>query len=185
MTNAARPLSALAVAALLSMLLVIAPQAVAQPVERPCAEETAPQDGFRSQGVGLTTSELEELYGTPEIGQGSLVFDFQGVDLHQTGCDLILAFPPDWVGGEQRHEFALAESLLPADAEYAGSFARGTTIRSEEPASLWTSASLADRFAALGEPRGGKILVLYTYDSSGFEPGPIQHVELRTLELPE
>ena len=82
-------------------------------------------------------------------------------------------------------EFALAESLLPADAEYLGEFARGSSIRSEQPASLWQSDSLAARFAAMGEPRGGMILILYTYEQQGLEPGPIQRVELRTLALPE
>ncbi len=80
---------------------------------------------------------------------------------------------------------ALAESLLPADAEYAGSFARGTAIWSQQPASLWRSASLAERFADMGEDRGGEILILYTYQQNGIEPGPIERVELRTLELSE
>jgi hypothetical protein len=163
---------------------VFTPSAIAQPADHPCAEEVAPDDGFQSQGIGLTRQELEALYGEAEIGQGSIFFDFHGADLHKDGCDLILAFPAGWTGDEQRHEFALAESLLPADAEYLGSFARGTTIRSEEPASLWRSASLAERFAAMGEPRGGDVLIVYTYASSGFEPGPIERVELRTLELP-
>jgi hypothetical protein len=38
----------------------------------------------------------------------------------------------------------------------------------------------------MGEDRGGEILILYTYQQQdGIEPGPIERVELRTLELPE
>lgn len=174
-----------ALALVLSMLLLAPSMVAAQEVDRPCAEAVAPSDDFQSTGIGLTSDELVALYGEGEIGQGSIFYDFQGIDLHKDGCDLILAFPMDWSGAEQHHEFALAESLLPADAEYAGSFARGTTIWSEAAASLWRSESLAERFAQWGENRGGEILILYTYEQSGLEPGPIQRVELRTLELPE
>ena len=114
-----------------------------------------------------------------------IFYDFQGLDLFKDGCDLILSFPPNAADDEQNREFALAESLLPADAKYPGSFARGTAIRTEQSASLWRSASLAERFARMGENRGGEILILYTYEQVGIEPGPIQRVELRTVELPE
>jgi hypothetical protein len=119
------------------------------------------------------------------VGQSLIFYDFEGLDLYKDGCDLILSFPLDWVSNEQTHEFALAESLLPADAEYVGSIARGTAIWAQQPASLWRSASLAERFAQMGENRGGKILVLYTYQEEDIEPGPLQRVELRTLGLPE
>ena len=168
-----------------SFLLATAPMAVAQPSDRPCAENVAPADDFQSTGIGLTGDELVALYGEGEVGQSLIFYDFQGLDLYKDGCDLILSFPPDSADDEQKHEFALAESLLPADAEYAGSFARGTAIWSEQPASLWRSASLAERFAQMGENRGGEILILYTYEQVGIEPGPIQRIELRTLELPE
>jgi hypothetical protein len=102
------------------------------------------------------------------VGQSLIFYDFQILDLYKDGCDLILSFPLDWASNEQTHEFALAESLVPADAEYAGSFSRGTAIWSQRPASLWRSASLAERFAQLGENRGGEILLLYTYQSTGW-----------------
>ncbi|MBW3634785.1 MAG: hypothetical protein KY456_17335 [Chloroflexi bacterium] len=159
--------------------------AVAQASDRPCAENIAPADDFQSTGIGLTSDELVALYGEGEVGQSLIFYDFQGLDLYKDGCDLILSFPPDWAADEQKHEFALAESLLPADAEYAGSFARGTAIWTEQSASLWRSVSLAERFAQIGENRGGEILILYTYEKVGIEPGPIQRVELRTVELPE
>jgi hypothetical protein len=178
------PLRVLAMALLAQMLPVMSSVVAAQKVERPCAETVAPADEFQSTGIGLTSDELVALYGEGEIGQSSVFYDFQGINLHKDGCDLILAFPMDWSGSEQQHEFALAESLLPADAEYAGSFARGTAIWSEAAASLWHSDSLAERFAQWGENRGGEILILYTYQQEGIEPGPIQRVELRTLELP-
>jgi hypothetical protein len=170
---------------LAALLPLLVPPLAAQEVERPCAEAVAPADDFQSTGIGLTSDELVALYGEGEVGQSLIFYDFEGLDLYKDGCDLILSFPLDWASEEQGHEFALAESLLPADAEFAGSFARGTAIWSQQPASLWRSASLAERFAHMGENRGGEILVLYTYQQEGIEPGPIQRVELRTLELPE
>jgi hypothetical protein len=178
-------LRVLVMALLAPILLVRSPVLVAQEIDQPCAEAVAPADDFQSTGIGLTSDELVDLYGEGEVGQSLIFYDFQGLDLYKDGCDLILSFPLDWADGEQKHEFALAESLLPADAEYSGSFARGTAIRSEAAASLWRSASLAKRFAQMGEQRSGEILILYTYQQEGIEPGPIQRIELRTLELPE
>jgi hypothetical protein len=172
-------------ALVLTMLVLVSPMVAAQEANRPCAEAVAPADEFQSTGIGLTTDELVALYGEGEVGQSFIFYDFQGLDLYKDGCDLILSFPLDWADDEQKHEFALAESLLPADAEYSGSFARGTAIWSGAAASLWRSASLAERFAEMGEHRGGEILILYTYQQEGIEPGPIQRVELRTLELPD
>ena len=120
------PLRVLAMVLLAPLLLAVSPTVAAQQVDRPCAETVAPVDDFQSTGIGLTSDELAALYGEGEIGQSSIFYDFQGIDLHKDGCDLILAFPSGWSGTEQHHEFTLAESLLPADAEYAGSFARGT-----------------------------------------------------------
>ena len=174
-----------ALALVLSMLFLVPSLVAAQEVDLPCAEVVAPADDFQSTGIGLTTDELVALYGEGEVGQSLIFYDFQRLDLYKDGCDLILSFPLDWTDDEQKHEFALAESLLPADADYAGSFARGTAIWSQQPASLWRSASLAERFAQMGENRSGEILILYTYQQEGIEPGPIQRIELRTLELPE
>jgi hypothetical protein len=179
------PLRIFAMLLLAPILLVMSSMVAAQDIDRPCAEAAAPADEFQSTGIGLTTDELVDLYGEGEVGQSLIFYDFQGLDLFKDGCDLILSFPHDWASDEQGHEFALAESLLPADAEYAGSFARGTAIWSQQPASLWRSASLAERFADMGEDRGGEILILYTYQQDGIEPGPIERVELRTLELPD
>jgi hypothetical protein len=168
----------------LTALLAFPPLVASQPTDRPCAEATAPDDGFQSRGTGLTTPELAALYGTADVGQGSLIYDFDGLDLHQVGCDLIVTFPSQPATDEQRHEFAIAESLLPEDAELVGTFALGTPIRSYEGNSFWRSPSLADRFAALGEPRGETILIVYTYDLSS--PGePIERIELRTVVLAE
>src|SRR5829696_7144322 len=168
-----------------SLLTMLARPLAAQEIDRPCAEDVAPADDFQSTGIGLTSDELVALYGEGEAGQSLIFYDFQGLDLFKDGCDLILSFPRDWASDEEGHEFALAESLLPADAEYAGSFARGNAIGKQQSASLWRSASLAERFAQMGENRGGEILLLYTYQQDGIEPGPIERVELRTLELPE
>jgi hypothetical protein len=153
----------------------------AQTPNHPCIQESGPADGFLSAGVGLTAKEMEALYGEPEIGQGSIYFDYQGVDLHKDGCDLILAFPLDGSGPEV-DEAALAESLLPADAELVGTVALGTTIAEFGGNTLWRSASLAERFAVMGEGRGGEILIVFTYEPMGTA---IQRVELRTLVLAE
>jgi hypothetical protein len=165
----------------LSLLLIVSTVVAAQEIHRPCAEEVAPADDYQSQGVGLTLPELTELYGPNEVGQGSLYFELDGVQLHKVDCDLILSFPQDG-SVEQVDETALAESLLPADAELVGTIALGTTIAEFEANTLWRSPSLADRFASMDENRGGEILLVYTYESMG---PAIQRVELRTLELPE
>jgi hypothetical protein len=172
---------------LLALVIVMAaaPVAAAQTIDHPCSEEIAPEDGFQSMGIGLTRSELAALYGEAEIGQGSLIYDFNGIDLHTFECDLILSFPQDGADGRQMHEFALAESLLPTAAEYVGAFTLGTTIapNRDQTASLWRSASLAERFARMGEHRGGDILILYSYEPKEMEAGPIQRIELRTVEI--
>jgi hypothetical protein len=151
MTNCRRPTLLQSVLAIvLTAVLAFPPLVAAQPADRSCAETTAPDDGFRSRGIGLTRPELTALYGAADVGQGSLIYDFNGLDLHQVGCDLIVTFPSGDTGDEQRHEFAIAESLLPDDAELVGTFALGTPIRSYAGNSLWRSPSLAARFAALG-----------------------------------
>jgi hypothetical protein len=154
----------------------------AQEFDRPCGDD-APADNFQSQGVGLTLPELTALYGPNEVGQGSLYFELEpdGVQLHKVDCDLILSFPQNGTV-EQVDETALAESLLPADAELVGNIALGTTIAEFEANTLWHSPSLADRFASMDENRGGEILIVYTYEPMG---PAIQRVELRTLELSE
>ena len=170
-----------ALALLLAPMLLAAPSVAAQPVDRPCGDEVAPADNFQSQAVGLTVPELTALYGPNDVGQGSIYFDLDGVQLHKVGCDLILVFPQDG-SSEQVDETALAESLLPADAELVGTIALGTTIAEFEGNSLWRSPSLAERFSSLDENRSGEILVVYTYEP--MRPA-IQRVELRTLELPD
>jgi hypothetical protein len=154
----------------------------AQEADRPCAEDVALVDDFQSTGIGLTNEELVALYGEAEIGQGSLIFPLEGVRLHKVRCDLILVFPQDG-SAEQVDEIALAESLLPADAELVGNIALGSTVNYYfEGNTLWRSPSLADRFASMNENRSGEILIVYTYEPMG---PAIQHVQLRTLELPE
>jgi hypothetical protein len=173
----------LVLAVVASLLLMGSPLVAAQPVDRPCADDAAPADDYQSQGVGLTLPELTELYGPNDVGQGSLFFELDpdGVQLHKVDCDLILVFPQDG-NFEQVDETALAESLLPPDAELIGTIALGTTIAEFEANTLWRSQALADRFASMDENRGGEILIVYTYEL--MKPG-IQRVELRTLELPE
>ena len=171
----------LVVVLVMSVLLMVSPLAVAQPIDRPCADDATPADNYQSQGVGLTLPELTALYGPYDVGQGSLFFELDGVQLHKVDCDLILVVPQDG-SVEQVDETALAESLLPADAELVGTIALGTTIAEFEGNTLWRSPSLADRFASMDENRGGEILIVYTYEPMG---SAIQRVELRTLELPE
>ncbi len=68
--------------------------------------------------------------------------NLNGVQLHKVGCDHILVFPQDG-SVEQVDEIALAESLLPADAELVGTLALRTTIASYEANTLRRSPSLA------------------------------------------
>jgi hypothetical protein len=173
-------LQLLAIPLLVVTLLLMSSVVAAEEADRPCAEDVAPADDFQSTGVGLTEPELTALYGPNDVGQGSIYFDMDGVQLHKVYCDLILVFPQDGSVG-QVDETALAESLLPPDAELVGTIALGTTIAEFEANTLWRSPSLADRFATMDENRDGEILIVYTYEmGSG-----IQRVELRTLELPE
>jgi hypothetical protein len=174
-------LRVLTMALLAPILLVMSSVVAAQPGDRPCAEDAAPADNYQSQGVGLTLPELTALYGPNDVGQGSIFFEMDGVQLHKVDCDLILVFPQDG-SVEQVDEIALAESLLPADAELAGTIALGTTIAEFEANTLWRSPSLAERFASMEENRSGEILIVYTYELMG---PAIQRVELRTVELPE
>ena len=175
------PLRVLAIALLSPILLITSSDVAAQEIDRPCAEEVAPADNYQSQGVGLTVPELTALYGPSDVGQGSIFFKMDGVQLHKVDCDLILVFPQDG-SGEQVDEIALAESLLPPDAELVGTIALGTTIAEFEANTLWRSPSLAERFASMDENRGGEILIVYTYEPMG---PAIQRVDLRTLKLPE
>ncbi len=174
-------LRVLALVLLAPILLVMSSVVVAQEVDRPCAEVAPPADNYQSQGIGLTLPELTALYGPNDVGQGSLFFELEGVELHKVDCDLILVFPQDG-SVEEVDETAIAESLLPADAELVGTIALGTTIAEFEANTLWRSPSLADRFASMDENRGGETLIVYTYEPMG---PAIQRVELRTLELPE
>jgi hypothetical protein len=174
------PLRVLALMVLTPIFLVMSSVVAAQEVDRPCGDD-APADDYQSQGVGLTLPELTALYGPHEVGQGSLYFELDGVQLHKVDCDLILSFPQDG-SDEQVDETALAQSLLPADAELIGTIALGTTIAEFEANTLWRSPSLADRFASMDENRSGEIIVVYTYGPMG---QAIQRVELRTLKLPE
>lgn len=176
-----RRLPHLSLALFVAIVLTVPGLALAQPLDRPCAEERAPAGDFRSAGIGLTREELTALYGPYEIGQGSFVFAYEGVDLHKVGCDLILWFPRDG-STEPVDEAALAESLLPADAELVGTFTRGSIIYRYEGNTVWRSPSLAARFAALGEDRDGLILVTYTYEPLG---PAIEQIELVTVALPE
>jgi hypothetical protein len=174
------PLRVLAMALPMLILLVMSSVVGAQEVDRPCAEVMAPADSYPSQGIGLTLPELTALYGPNDVGQGSIYFDLGGFQLHKVDCDLILVFPQDG-SVEQVDETAIAESLLPADAELVGTIALGTTIAEFEANTLWRSPSLAERFANMDENHGGEILIVYTHEPMG---AAIQRVELRTLELP-
>jgi hypothetical protein len=139
-------LRVLAIPLLAVTLLAMSSAVAAQAVDRPCGDD-APADDYQSQGIGLTVPELTALYGPNDVGQGSIYFDMDGVQLHKVDCDLILVFPQDG-SIEQVDETALAESLLPPDAELVGTIALGTTIAEFEANTLWRSPSLADRFRA-------------------------------------
>jgi hypothetical protein len=169
-----------ALALVLSVFLLVPPMVAAQAVEQPCGDDV-PSDNYQSQGVGLTVPELTALYGPHGFGQGSIYFDMDGVELHKANCDLILVFPQDG-SVEPVDETALAESLLPPDAELVGNFTLGPAFEYIEDNTLWRSQSLADRFASMDVNRGGEILIVYTYEQMG---RVLISVQLRTLKLPE
>lgn len=174
-----------ATAVLIVTLFGLAPLAAAELAAGPCSEQVAPTDDFQSRGIGLTAPKLAALYGPGERRDGVTVYDFHGFDLIEDGCDLVLELSLRPPGGEQLHVFALAESLLPNDAEYVGALTLGVMTGSDQDASLWQSPSLAVRFARLGEHRGDEILILYTDGQSSDALGPAARVKLWTVLMPE
>jgi hypothetical protein len=80
---------------------------------------------------------------------------------------------------------SLVRTLLPEDAERAGTWQFGTLQSSPQDAELWVSTQLDDRLETLNESYLGQVLALYTYDGDAYNPGNVIRVELRTSLLTE
>jgi hypothetical protein len=133
----------------------------------------------------LTRPELDALYGPGSATQTGWVYQFDGFDLTLVGCDMILSVDPGSQFEDAETVTALVETLLPDDAVLAGSWQLGTLQSAPQDADEWVSAGLAARYRLLGEPRTGAILVLYTYQGTALQAGPITSVELRSATIPE
>ena len=109
-----------------------------------------------SGGIGLSLSELEELYGSSLEGQGLRYFTIEdGIQMnlgmdedHEVVTSIQIFFPADGEGAILVEDAtALAESLLPADNELAGSFEPPTTGAGHPimHSYLWNSEWLNDQ----------------------------------------
>ena len=161
----------------------IAPAGAAQGAS-PCAVEAAPSEKLASAAFGLTRQELDALYGPGNAAQTGWIYQFAGFDLTLADCDLILHIDPDGEFADAERATGLVRTLLPEDAVLAGSWQFGTIQSPPQDADEWLSADLAARYRLLGEPRTGAILVLYTYAGDAYNPGPVDHVELRSAVIP-
>lgn len=142
-------------------------------------------DDLSSAAMGLTRGEIEALYGPGIATQTGWLWEFQGFDLLQTNCDLILTIDPGSSFSDPMQAASLVRTLLPEDAERAGTWQFGTLQSSPQDAELWVSTQLDGRLETLNESYLGQVLALYTYDGDAYNPGNVIRVELRTSLLTE
>ncbi|MDQ2651946.1 MAG: hypothetical protein M3Z20_02780, partial [Chloroflexota bacterium] len=83
---------------LLASLFAVAISLPALPVaaqgEYVCQGTALVDDGLSSAAMGLTRGEIESLYGAGIATQTGWLWEFQGFDLVQTNCDLIVSIDP-------------------------------------------------------------------------------------------
>ena len=173
----------------LSLLLamatsMVAPVGAAQGTS-PCETETAPSDALKSAAFGLTRPELDKLYGPGNATQTGWLYEFDGFDLTLDRCDLILHLEPNGKFADIDAARDLVRTLLPEDAVLAGTWPFGTLQTAPQDGEEWISAELAARYRLIGEPRTGSIFALYTYAGNAYTPGNVDHVELRSADIPE
>ncbi|MCA9877239.1 MAG: hypothetical protein KC442_05645 [Thermomicrobiales bacterium] len=141
-------------------------------------------DALSSAAMGLTRGEIDALYGPGNATQVGWLWEFQGFDLIQMNCDLILEIDPGSSFADPAQAASLVRTLLPEDAERTGSWQFGTLQSAPQDAELWVSTELDDRLETLNEPYLGQVLALYTYDGDAYNAGNVIRVELRVAPLP-
>lgn len=176
--------SRLLLAALFAAALSLPALPLAAQGEYACQGTALVDDGLRSAAMGLTRGEIDALYGAGNATQTGWLWEFQGFDLTQTNCDLIVSIDPASSFADHAQAASLVRTLLPEDAESAGSWQFGTLQSPPQDAELWISTQLDNRLETLNEPYLGQILALYTYDGDAYNPGNVIRVELRVAPLP-
>jgi hypothetical protein len=151
----------------------------------PCETESTPSDGLKSAAFGLTRPEFDTLYGPGNATQTGWLYEFNGFDLTLDRCDLILHLDPSGKFASADAARDLVRTLLPEDAVLAGTWPFGTLQTSPQDGEEWISAELAARYRLMGEPRIGSIFALYTYAGNAYTPGNVDHIELRSADIPE
>ncbi len=141
-------------------------------------------DELSSAAMGLTRGEIDALYGAGNATQTGWLWAFQGFDLTQTNCDLIVSIDPGSSFADPAQAASLVRTLLPEDAERTGTWQFGVLQSSPQNAELWISTELDNRLETLNEPYLGQVLALYTYDGDSYNPGHVIRVELRVAPLP-
>ncbi|MFT4037398.1 MAG: hypothetical protein QM692_04400 [Thermomicrobiales bacterium] len=174
--------AALTIALALTLLLPALPGAAQA---EPSCSGTAPvSDDLASAAMGLTRGELDALYGAGDATQTGWNWAFDGFDLLQSNCNLILTIDPASEYANPANAQELVRLLLPEDAQAAGTWQFGTLQSPPQDAALWISSDLDDRFKAMGEPYLGQILVLATYNGDAYNPGAIIRIEIRAAPIP-
>ncbi|MBL8129200.1 MAG: hypothetical protein JNM64_16310 [Chloroflexia bacterium] len=176
--------SRLLLAALFAVALTPPALPAAAQGEYTCQGTALVDDGLSSAAMGLTRGEIDALYGAGNATQTGWLWEFQGFDLVQTNCDLIVSIDPASSFADPAQAASLVRTLLPEDAESAGSWQFGTLQSPPQDAELWISTQLDNRLETLNEPYLGQVLALYTYDGDAYNPGHVIRVELRVAPLP-
>lgn len=171
-------------ASLFALALSIPALPMAAQEEYTCDGTAIVDDGLSSAAMGLTRGEIDALYGAGNATQTGWLWEFQGFDLIQTNCDLIVSIDPTSSFADPAQAASLVRTLLPEDAEQAGDWQFGTLQSPPQDAELWISTELDNRLETLNEPYLGQVLALYTYDGDAYNPGNVIRIELRVALLP-
>ena len=173
------------VTSLFALALFLPALPLAAQGEYTCQGTALVDDGLSSAAMGLTRGEIDALYGAGNATQTGWLWEFQGFDLIQSNCDLIVSIDPTSSFANPAQAASLVRTLLPEDAERAGNWQFGTLQSVPQDAELWISTELDNRLETLNEPYLGQVLALYTYDGDAYNPGNVIRVELRVAPLPQ
>ena len=152
--------------------------------EYTCPGAAIVDDGLSSAAMGLTRGELDQFYGAGNATQTGWLWEFQGFDLLQSNCDLIVTIDPGSSFANSAQAASLIRTLLPEDAQRTGTWQFSVLQSAPQDAELWISTELDNRMETLNEPYLGQVLALYTYDGDAYNPGNVIRVELRLAPLP-